>query len=230
MKKTKPTFLIIILLFIISILNPFMSIAQTDIKVISFTVTPSQGDTTCMNTSLTVSFDYTNLGTDTVFMDTVRYSVNTAFISTENWSGSIAPGDTNTFVFARTFNCSLGPYSVEVESLLSNDTFPTNNSVVLWFYGVSCTGIDYATEEVRQVITYPNPATSQLNLEIGDLTAKESGVLSIFNNLGQEVAQLEIAKATKTLSLDIEDYPKGIYYIRIQTKDNIVAAGKFIKE
>jgi len=230
MKKTKTIYLIIISLFIINILNPFIGTAQTDIKIISITVTPSQGDTTCMNTNLSVSFDYTNLGTDTVFMDTVRYSVNRAFRSSENWSGSLAPGDTNTFIFTTTFNCGLGPYVITVESLLANDTFPANNKVAIWFYGVSCTGIDNATQEIGQIITYPNPASGQLNLKIGDYTTKKPAALSIFNSLGKEVAQFEIAKSAKTISINIEDYPKGIYYIQLQTKDKIIAAGKFLKE
>jgi len=205
--------------------------AALDLKCFNLVVTPSNGDTTCINVNLSVSFDYTNFGTDTVSNLILYYNVNAIVHGGEVDSNILLPGDTNSYTFTSTYLSITGYYHLKVFLPHVGDAFPADNVIALAYFGINCpTAINNSLNEVKQITIYPNPATSQLYLEIGDFTAKESGALSIFNSLGQEVEQLEISKTAKTITLNIEDYPKGIYYIQMQTKDNIVATGKFIKE
>jgi len=205
--------------------------AAIDIAVFNLVITPSNGDTTCMNVNLTVSYDYTNTGTDTIFGDTIRYDINSAIISVEFWTGILAPGDTNTFTFATTFMSPLGPYYLDVLSYLAGDAFPADNELALYLFGVNCNpSFNDISNKLKQITIYPNPAKSQLNLEIEELTSEESVTLSVFNSLGQEIESSDISKGMKIISINIEGYPKGIYFIRLQNKEQVIAVGKFVKE
>ncbi|SHK25949.1 S8/S53 family peptidase [Chryseobacterium polytrichastri] len=72
----------------------------------------------------------------------------------------------------------------------------------------------------KQVAIFPNPVKSILNI------ASESNVLSleVYDNLGRWVT-----KNNNQKSIKVEDFPKGTYYLKIQTKDKMYYE-KFIKE
>lgn len=72
----------------------------------------------------------------------------------------------------------------------------------------------------KQVAIFPNPVKTILNV------ATESTVLSleIYDNLGKL-----ITKNTNQKSIKVDDFPKGTYYLKIQTKDKVYYE-KFIKE
>ena len=72
----------------------------------------------------------------------------------------------------------------------------------------------------QKVAIFPNPVKSILNI------ASENDVLSleVYDNLGRL-----IIKNNQQKSLQIEHFPKGTYYLKIQTKDKVYYE-KFIKE
>lgn len=72
----------------------------------------------------------------------------------------------------------------------------------------------------NNVAIFPNPVKNILNI------ASESDVLSleVYDNLGRL-----ITKATHQKSVKVEDFAKGVYYLKIQTKEKIYYE-KFIKE
>lgn len=78
------------------------------------------------------------------------------------------------------------------------------------------------SELVRRnnVAIFPNPVKNILNV------ASESDVLSleVYDNLGRF-----ITKTNNQKSIKVEDFAKGVYYLKIQTKDKIYYE-KFIKE
>ncbi|MGE4514092.1 MAG: S8/S53 family peptidase, partial [Chryseobacterium sp.] len=67
---------------------------------------------------------------------------------------------------------------------------------------------------------FPNPVKNILNV------ASESEVLSleVYDNLGRLITKVNHQK-----SLKVEDFTKGVYYLKIQTKDKVYYE-KFIKE
>lgn len=76
------------------------------------------------------------------------------------------------------------------------------------------------TVKRKKIALFPNPVKTILNV------ASENEILSleIYDNLGKL-----IMKNTHQSSIRVEDFPKGTYYLKIQTKD-IVYYEKFIKE
>lgn len=67
---------------------------------------------------------------------------------------------------------------------------------------------------------FPNPVENILNI------ATESEVLSleVYDNLGRLITKVNDQKSVK-----VEDFSKGVYYLKIQTKDKVYYE-KFIKE
>ena len=78
------------------------------------------------------------------------------------------------------------------------------------------------SELVKQhkIAIFPNPVQNILNI------ASESEVISaeVYDNLGRSIRKTQGQKSIK-----VEDFPKGTYYLKIQTKGKIYYE-KFIKE
>ncbi len=86
---------------------------------------------------------------------------------------------------------------------------------------------DYMTE-VREkpvnpfsLLIYPNPAGSQINLDI-----QEAGKLIIFNSTGEPVLEIPVSTSTP---VDIATLPAGVYFTYF-TGEQLILTGKFVKE
>ena len=71
---------------------------------------------------------------------------------------------------------------------------------------------------------YPNPAGSQITIDIEN-KLNEDGVLTIYNQCGQNVLSRRIRKGTRNCSIEIDPLPKGLYIISLPC-----GTGKFIKQ
>lgn len=71
---------------------------------------------------------------------------------------------------------------------------------------------------------YPNPTSDVLHIWNEDNTF-ENSILEVINYLGQNVLNQVCAK-----TIDVSKLPKGIYTLRIKTKDKQIFYSKFIKE
>ena len=113
--------------------------------------------------------------------------------------------------------------------------FEAGSHVFEWFYiknmngqaGSDCAWIDDITfprtciitnvEEVVEPMAnaiYPNPTTGNLTIEL----AEESNVV-IYNTLGQAVRRLDNVSGNQ--QIDLSTAPKGLYYVRIQSGNNV---------
>ncbi|MCY7409417.1 MAG: T9SS type A sorting domain-containing protein [Chitinophagales bacterium] len=73
---------------------------------------------------------------------------------------------------------------------------------------------------------FPNPATTQINLE---LPISKSGNLIVTNILCEEVMRQPISFTTKSLSLNIESLAKGTYFISLKNEHEVTTTS-FIKQ
>lgn len=76
-------------------------------------------------------------------------------------------------------------------------------------------------KQIKNVFTYPNPATNVLNISC-DIC--ENSSIEILNNLGQKVLQTNYAD-----KISIADLPSGIYFLKLSDKLNSQTC-KFIKD
>ena len=79
------------------------------------------------------------------------------------------------------------------------------------------TGLSLTSSNSVQV--YPNPAVRELNVTL----SKAHAVISIYNNLGSKLEELEIPGTQARF--DVSGYPKGIYFVKV----NNDAVVKFVK-
>ena len=84
--------------------------------------------------------------------------------------------------------------------------------------------IPLAQIKKEQIIIYPNPANSVLNIAYNKIKQ-----ITIVDALGKTMMQKE-AGGTNNMQLNIEQLQKGIYLIRIIDVKNRVHTTKFIKE
>ncbi len=90
------------------------------------------------------------------------------------------------------------------------------DTLVITMSSDTAAGIDFLTTEVN---VYPNPASTQLNVEVdmsGDYT------VSLTNINGQMV--FTQANVVDDLQIDISDFTQGLYFITIRDNDGVLKA------
>ncbi len=85
---------------------------------------------------------------------------------------------------------------------------------------------DYSLHPTIKV--YPNPSNGLLNVE----TLNQSGIeeVAVYNNLGQVLRTQVYASHTYSSQIDLQDFPPGIYFLRVTTQDKQVGFERFVKD
>lgn len=100
--------------------------------------------------------------------------------------------------------------------LVSSVKYPANTDTVTYCATAWPTAIRENTAP-RSFSLYPNPAHDQINV---NFNAKDKFTVEIFNVLGCKVRSF--TQDANTLSIDISDLDKGLYFIRIREKNNVL--------
>ena len=85
-------------------------------------------------------------------------------------------------------------------------------------YGNNCpqgVGVQEVKNESLKFKVYPNPAKSELNIEVSGKEAEEKYIVRIKNNLGQEILKKDFSKR---LRIDTSQFPKGICLVEVCTQ------------
>lgn len=93
----------------------------------------------------------------------------------------------------------------------------------------NCTAIDENLANHFEI--YPNPASSQLNVTFGSKSQDNCSIV-IYSHIGQVVynEKIQHTAGIMNIDLDISAYNSGLYVIKIQSGDEILASKKFIKK
>jgi hypothetical protein len=89
-----------------------------------------------------------------------------------------------------------------------------------------CTSIDELDE--HEVKIYPNPASTSLMIEFGQLGENEGFELQIRNMQGHLVESVIVTAGKDNTQLNVESYPSGIYYIQILTGNKQYKRARFV--
>lgn len=76
--------------------------------------------------------------------------------------------------------------------------------------------------------TYPNPVTEFLYIQLGYELVNTDAVLSVRNQLGEELLYTDIVKGTRELKYDVSGFASGLYIISI-TSEDIMMSHKIVK-
>jgi hypothetical protein len=82
--------------------------------------------------------------------------------------------------------------------------------------------------ESDEILVYPNPAQHMLKI-VGNGLLTEKNLVRVLNIEGREMASISPSVNEKELTLDLKNYPAGIYIIEITTPDKLYRY-KFIKD
>jgi hypothetical protein len=158
-----------------------------------------------------------NFGTDTQSNFDVELIVDGTSVATETYTGTLAPGSSDTFTFAQTIDIS-NPgqvYVVEASTDLSGDEYTPNDGFSK-SYSSDPLSIDDNNFTERQLLVYP---ISNKVYEINYSTNFDFGAISyrVMNVLGQTVANGQLTnngigyKAT----VDMNTNSNGVYIVEI---------------
>jgi len=74
---------------------------------------------------------------------------------------------------------------------------------------------------------YPNPASEQITVQLPLSAITKNSVLYIYDAFGKRVAATTVT--TETTTIDLEELPKGIYFISLQNENGVMTK-KIVKE
>ena len=132
------------------------------------------------------------------------------------FNNNIIPNATSS-IYLATQN---GTYYVCVSSPSSCGN-PCSDTIIISSVGVN--ELDFASS----FSVYPNPSKDNLTIEFSKQNNLQSSV-SIVNLLGEKLYQEKFLNQSK-LTIDIRDYPVGIYFVQIENEKGRITK-KFIKE
>ena len=193
------------------------------------------------STTIRIKASVINLGSDTLKMDStlkMSYQIRTmANVPVTTWRTmtinkklSVLANDTLNITHDSVWvtNTTLATYYLCVAVTATNLAGqPTYNDTLCKMIGVG-TPISkpLALENVK---LYPNPAHSQLFIEMGSEDAQYPYSLSLYDMLGSERI-LETNIRENRVALSLESLPNGIYFVRVKDKEGRSFTGKVVKQ
>jgi len=167
--------------------------------------------------SETVEVSLFNFGTDTQSNFDVELIVDGTSVATETYTGTLAPGSSDTFTFAQTIDIS-NPgqvYVVEASTDLSGDEYTPNDGFSK-SYSSDPLSIDDNNFTERQLLVYP---ISNKVYEINYSTNFDFGAISyrVMNVLGQTVANGQLTNSANgyKATVDMNTNSNGVYIVEI---------------
>jgi Secretion system C-terminal sorting domain len=110
-------------------------------------------------------------------------------------------------------------------------TFTSQDGSIILTHGFQqkliITAIEENLEEPVKVTIYPNPASEVINIQFESATDKEIS-LYLLDSQGKLVKTDKIEAATIDKTVNLQDLPAGIYYLRL-TKGKLVNVYKVVK-
>ncbi len=67
---------------------------------------------------------------------------------------------------------------------------------------------------------FPNPAFKQVSIEPG-FNLNESTLITIINEIGEEIKNIQIDNFDEPINLNIEDYSSGLYFIKVKSSKGV---------
>lgn len=138
-------------------------------------------------------------------------------IGANSWLWDFGDGNTSAIQNPQNTYATAGNYNVKLyveNGILSWDTISYNISV-------GNVGVD-VTNYNNQIAIYPNPTKGRFTVNINGQIITEISVLDIMGK--------SILKETNSLIIDLSDYSKGVYFVRIKTESGKLYISKLIKE
>ena len=142
------------------------------------------------------------------------------YAKTTNWNriGAVMTGNAEDTAYFRVPDyIPIGNYSVQV--------IANGNASDAYTLDVTCSpnGIAEVKTEQTNVSVFPNPSSGQFNISVTGRLPMPSGILDIYDALGQKILDKPIRKGTT--KIDMSNQPNGVYFYRVSDQ-----SGTSVKE
>ncbi len=177
-------------------------------------------------------------------------------VMVERITHSTVEGSVNNFCWGYCFgpDTSVSPESIEIEpnemtapGVFSADYMPMGNpgvSILEYkFYNesdpddfvtyvvkfhASPVSIDEFADPILFGNAYPNPATNMVSFDYNLVSPSNSGILKIFNLLGQPVMEQHINATSGKLELSVAELKEGVYLYSVQVNNQTIITRKLV--
>ncbi len=147
-------------------------------------------------------------------LEILNYGPRVNWINTDINSGNLGIGQENAIPLNfNTQELLPGEYMCNLKIFADEDTvvIPINLTVLQ--------PVNATQNKIAGIEIYPNPAKSSVTIKSEDIITK----IGLINSLGQSIYQQNTYNTM--LNLNVEEYASGIYYLKLETKENT----KFVK-
>jgi len=90
------------------------------------------------------------------------------------------------------------------------------------------TGYDYTNLLASQINIYPNPSSDKITIEYSGGSQFTNAVLSIIDLQGRQIHSQDFPAEQQQIRLDVGDWAKGLYLLRISSNNEITKTRKFV--
>ena len=118
-------------------------------------------------------------------------------------------------------------YESDINGEVINEHFGIINQCGTWNGGIpspityttgNCSGSKVDELEAFSVLIYPNPASNNLTIDLGDLTGVNTAI-KLYDSYSKLVFEKH---SSSTLLIDVSRYSKGLYNLEIFTSDKVL--------
>ncbi len=210
--------------------NPKIIMAETDTIEFRLTVTDSKGHTARDTTTVYYSVFGTHLGTFSFYID----QGDSVYLNgTPNVFGGIPPyeylwrpnyglTDSTSIAFWAKPDTSVAYYLTKTDSAGCVEV----GGPVYYVY-VRPLNVEEIGSQNAQVVVYPNPVTDYLNISIGGKT--QTGFdFRLFSSSGRLIEEKRFQDAN--VSIDLANYPVGLYIYEILNSHGLSEQGRIVKK
>ncbi len=95
-----------------------------------------------------------------------------------------------------------------------------------WAY-INVTSLPVEENQIEDVNIFPNPAKDFILIEFGSVESKDINI-EIFDDIGRIVASKRVTSTNEPIEINISNFDKGIYFIKISSKEQRLTTRKLI--
>jgi len=164
---------------------------------------------------------------DSVILTDMKYRKRLNFDDVNSYPSWIEGIGSMSGLLYPSYYCSTCMCFIESVCFKQNDTIlyvnPNDITVPCFDYISSINELNNKTDLIT---IFPNPATEQIQIK-GEQSKAIS--IDIYNMLGVKNYSLSCRQASSTISIDVSDFPSGVYILEVHMKKGVMVR-KFVKE
>ena len=187
-----------------------------------------------------VSKTYTVTGTDgngCMDTDVIVITVNPLpMVTAVSSSSSICAGETSTLLVSgattytwntneNTTSIVISPSSTIIFTVTGTDANGCSKEISITQEVVDCTSFDNVLADKNQIVIYPNPSSGLFNVTTN--SSNKNSSIEIYNLLAQKIVSISLDDKN---TIDLSDYPDGVYTAFIIIDNKLKASIKIIKQ